>query len=108
MIYKDFQNLKLSALGMGTMRLPLKNGGYSDIDKAETEKMVEYALQNGINYFDTAWGYHDGQSETVIGKILEKYSRKSYMLATKFPGFTICQTWIRIRKFLKSSLKNVE
>lgn len=89
MIYKDFQNLKLSALGMGTMRLPLKNGGYSDIDKAETEKMVEYALQNGINYFDTAWGYHDGQSETVIGKILEKYSRKSYMLATKFPGYDL-------------------
>ena len=89
MIYKDFQNLKLSALGLGTMRLPLKNGGYSDIDKAETEKMVEYALQNGINYFDTAWGYHDGQSETVIGKILEKYSRKSYMLATKFPGYDL-------------------
>ena len=74
-IYKDFQGLKLSALGMGTMRLPIENGDYSAIDEVQTENMVEYALKNGVNYFDTAWGYHNGQSEIVIGKTLEKYSR---------------------------------
>ena len=70
MIYKNFQNLKLSSLGLGTMRLPNKgeNGDNTPIDEVETVKMVEYAIKNGINYFDTAWGYHNGESELVIRK----------------------------------------
>lgn len=90
MIYKDFQNLKLSNLGFGTMRLPNKGeNGDTPIDEEETAKMVEYAIQNGVNYFDTAWGYHNGESEVVIGKILNKYPRDSYYLATKFPGYDL-------------------
>ena len=90
MIYKDFQGLKISSLGMGTMRLPTKvENEKTVIDQEETAKMVEYAIQNGINYFDTAWGYHDGESETVIGKVLKKYPRESFYLATKFPGYDI-------------------
>lgn len=90
MIYKNFQNLKLSNLGFGTMRLPNKGeNGDTPIDEEETAKMVEYAIQNGVNYFDTAWGYHNGESETVIGKILNKYPRNSYYLATKFPGYDL-------------------
>lgn len=89
MLYKDFQNEKLSALGMGAMRLPLSDGVYAHIDEAETEKMVDYAMENGINYYDTAWGYHDGQSEIVMGKALSKYPRESYYLATKFPGYDL-------------------
>ena len=61
MIYKDFQGLKLSALGLGTMRLPVQNGINADIDEPAAAEMVDYALKNGVNYFDTAWGYHDGQ-----------------------------------------------
>ena len=89
MIYKDFQNLKLSALGMGAMRLPVLDGDDSKIDEAATTKMVAYAMEKGINYFDTAWGYHGGQSETVIGKALGQYPRDSYFLATKFPGYDL-------------------
>ena len=90
MLYKNYQDLKLSNLGLGTMRLPNK-GVDSDtpVDGEETAKMVDYALKNGINYFDTAWGYHNGESETVIGKILNKYPRDSFYLATKFPGYDL-------------------
>jgi len=88
MIYRDFQNLKLSALGMGCMRLPV-NGSFSDIDEEATRKMVAYAFEKGINYFDTAWGYHDGQSETILGEILKEYPRDSFYLATKFPGYDV-------------------
>ena len=90
MLYKDFKDLKLSSLGLGTMRLPNK-GVDSDVpvDEEETAKMVDYALKNGINYFDTAWGYHNGESEKVIGKVLSKYPRDSFYLATKFPGYDL-------------------
>lgn len=90
MIYKEFKDLKLSNLGLGTMRLPLKDSSDdSSIDEEKTEEMVKYAIDNGINYFDTAWGYHNGNSEKVIGKILNKYPRDSYYLASKFPGYDV-------------------
>lgn len=83
MIYRQFQGLDLSLLGFGTMRLP-KIG--DEIDKAQVEEMVKYALNHGINYFDTAYPYHEGKSELVIGEILSKYDRNSFYLADKFPG----------------------
>lgn len=89
MIYKRFQNEKLSMLGFGCMRLPVKNGVYADIDEAAAEKMVELAMKSGVNYYDTAWGYHDGNSETVMGRILAKYPRDSFYLASKFPGYDL-------------------
>lgn len=89
MIYKEFKDLKLSALGMGAMRLPVQGGEDSRPDETQTAKMVEYAMQKGINYYDTAWGYHSGNSETVMGKILKNYPRDSFYLATKFPGYDL-------------------
>ncbi len=90
MLYKYFQDLKLSSLGFGCMRLPLKKKqDDSSIDEEEAEKMVEYAIKNGINYFDTAYGYHVGNSERVIGRILNKYPRESYYLTSKFPGYDL-------------------
>lgn len=89
MIYKEFQDLKISALGMGAMRLPVLNGVYANIDEEETGRMVAYAIEHGINYYDTAWGYHDGQSEIAMGKALSKYPRESYYLTTKFPGYDL-------------------
>lgn len=88
MIYKEFQNLNLSALGMGAMRLPIGEN-YADIDEKATQEMVDYAMEHGINYYDTAWGYHDGQSEIVMGRVLKKYPRDSFYLATKFPGYDL-------------------
>lgn len=89
MIYKEFQDLKLSALGLGTMRLPVAAGDDARIDEAATEEMVAYAMEQGINYYDTAWGYHNGNSEIVMGKALGKYPRESFYLATKFPGYDL-------------------
>lgn len=89
MVYKEFQDLKLSALGVGCMRLPVIDNNDELIDEAAAAEMAEYAIGNGINYFDTAWGYHGGNSETAMGKILEKYPRENFYLASKFPGYDL-------------------
>lgn len=89
MIYKDYQGLKLSALGMGTMRLPVIDGDDARVDEAAVKEMVAYAMENGINYYDTAWGYHGGNSELVMGRTLKEYPRESFYLATKFPGYDL-------------------
>ena len=87
MIYNDFQDLKLSALGLGCMRFPVVDGNEALIDETATAELFDYAMAHGINYYDTAWGYHVGNSETVTGKLLQKYPRDSYYLASKFPGY---------------------
>lgn len=89
MIYKDFEGIKLSALGMGCMRLPLKGSSDAEIDEEQAKEMAEYAFEHGVNYFDTAWGYHDGNSETVMGKILKNFPRDKFYLASKFPGYDL-------------------
>ncbi len=89
MITRTFQNLKLSALGFGAMRLPVIDGRDEQIDREETFRMVDEAMANGINYYDTAWGYHGENSETVMGEALSRYPRDSYCLATKFPGYDV-------------------
>lgn len=79
--------VELPLLGFGCMRLPLNADG--SINKAATEEMVEFAMKNGVNYFDTAYMYHGQKSEGVMGEILKKYPRESFMLTTKLhPGFT--------------------
>jgi len=90
MVYKEFQDMKLSALGFGAMRLPVSDSiPGTPIDEEKTEEIVDFALRHGVNYFDTAYGYHDGTSEVVMGKVLGKYPRDSYYLATKFPGYDL-------------------
>ena len=97
MIYKNFKEEKLSLLGFGTMRLPLNSEG--KIDEPQVEEMVKYALDHGVNYFDTAYPYHDGESERVIGRILSKYPRESFFLADKFPGHQIFEDYTPERFF---------
>ena len=80
----------VSLLGMGCMRFPLIEGT-EEIDLEQTEKMVDLAFKSGINYFDTAYPYHFGKSETVIGNILSKYPRESFYLADKMPSWS-CQS----------------
>ena len=89
MIYRDFQDMKLSALGFGSMRLPVVDGNDAQIDEAAALAMVDFAMAHGVNYYDTAWGYHDGNSELVTGKALARYPRESFFLATKFPGYDL-------------------
>ena len=87
MEYTTFQDLKLSALGLGVMRMPVIDGDSARIDEEQAAEMIAYALENGINYFDTAWAYHGGKSQEVLGRLLAPYPRDSYYLATKFPGY---------------------
>ena len=87
MIYRKFQDLSLSGLGLGMMRLPVVNGDDGVVDEAATAEMIDLAYRSGINYFDTAWGYHNGNSELMAGKFLTRYPRESYYLASKFPGY---------------------
>ena len=89
MIYRDFQDVKLSALGMGAMRLPVIDGDDSKIDEAAAFAMVDEAMSSGVNYYDTAWGYHNGNSELVMGKALARYPRDKFYLASKFPGYDL-------------------
>lgn len=90
MIFSDFQDKKLSLLGFGAMRLPVKDG---QIDQELVAEMVRYGMEHGVNYFDTAYPYHGGMSERVIGKILSQYPRESYYLADKFPGHMILESY---------------
>ena len=89
MIYRDFQDMKLSALGLGTMRLPVIDGDDAKIDEKAAAELIDYAMEQGINYYDTAWGYHNGNSELVMGKALARHPREKFYLATKFPGYDL-------------------
>ena len=90
MVYKNYKDMKLSALGFGAMRLPTADGNPdAPIDEKKTADMVAYAIAHGVNYFDTAYGYHDGNSEIVMGKVLGDYPRECFYLATKFPGYDL-------------------
>ncbi len=87
MISRKFQDIRLSGLGLGMMRLPVVDGNDGVIDEAAAAEMIDYAYHSGINYFDTAWGYHNGNSELTAGKFLSRYPRETYYLASKFPGY---------------------
>ena len=86
MRYIDFCGEKISTLGLGMMRLPCTDEKSLEIDEVQFEKMIDFALANGINYFDTAWIYHGGNSEIAAGKYLTRYPREKYLLATKYPA----------------------
>lgn len=86
MRYADFCGEKVSTLGLGMMRLPCTDEKSLVIDEVQLEKMIAYAIENGINYFDTAWIYHGGNSEIAAGKFLTRYPRDKYLLATKYPA----------------------
>ena len=91
MIYRKFKDQDISMLGFGLMRLPVKED--KRVDEELTAKMVDYAIEHGVNYFDTAVPYHNGESETVIGRIIKNYPRDSFFLADKFPGHAIAERY---------------
>ncbi len=107
MVYRNFGDIKLSALGLGCMRLPTLDGDNSMIDKESVKEMVAYAMEKGINYYDTAYGYHSGNSERVIGEVLNDYPRESYYLASKFPGYS-SETWGRVEEIFEEQLQKTQ
>ncbi len=84
MNYNEFQNIKLSALGMGAMRLPVVNGDDGTIDYEKAKAIIDTAMHKGINYYDTAYIYHNGQSERFLGQALASYPRDSFHVADKY------------------------
>jgi predicted aldo/keto reductase-like oxidoreductase len=82
-------NSKVSLLGFGMMRLPKVTPDKQEIDKPLAKKMVDYAIANGVNYFDTAYPYHEGLSELFTGEALKDYPRDSFYLATKMPTWLV-------------------
>ena len=91
MMYNEACGEKLSCLGFGCMRLP--QTAEKAIDEQELQKMVDYAIAHGVNYFDTAWPYHGGHSEIAIGKALARYPREKWFLADKYPGHQIASSY---------------
>ena len=91
MQYSNFNSIgrPISKLGFGLMRLPKLNDKEETIDREEAQKLIDYAIKSGVNYFDTAYTYHGGDSEIFVRDTLSKYPRDSYCLATKLPGWAI-------------------
>lgn len=107
MIYTEFQGKRLSALGMGNMRLPVLDGDDARIDVKAVEEMFDCAMKAGINYYDTAYGYHGGNSETVVGETLRKYPRDSFYLASKFPGYDLANM-PKVKEIFEEQLKKCQ
>lgn len=79
----------ISLLGFGCMRLPKIDPDKSDIDFDKAAEMIDYAYKNGVNYFDTAYPYHEGKSELFVGEVMKKYPRESFHLASKLPVWLV-------------------
>lgn len=86
---RKFEKLDVEAslLGFGCMRFPLGQDGH--IEEKEAEKMIDLAIESGVTYIDTAYPYHNGDSEPFVGRVLKKYPRESFKLATKLPIWNI-------------------
>ena len=86
MVYKDFKGNKISTLGFGVMRLPEDSENPAIFDREAGQKIIDRAMELGVNYFDTAHIYQKTDSEKFLGEALKKYPRECYYLATKFYG----------------------
>ncbi|HBR33705.1 MAG TPA: aldo/keto reductase, partial [Firmicutes bacterium] len=106
MQYRPFGNLdfRVSALGFGAMRFPQKDG---QIDEGEAKRMLHYAIEHGLNYVDTAYTYHDGQSEVFLGQALKGGCRGKVKVATKLPSWLV-QTPADFDRYLDEQLQRLD
>ena len=84
MYYNEFKGKKISALGFGGLRFPMEKNNPKRIDRNAAKELIRLAMEGGINYFDTAFTYQNGDSERCLGEILSSYPRESFFFATKY------------------------
>ena len=109
MQYRKFGSLDWqgSALGFGAMRLPQTSSKPEDVNEAEAIRMIRYAIDNGVNYVDTAYTYHGGRSEVVVGKALQDGYRSKVKLATKLPSWPV-KTAADFDRILEEQFKRLQ
>jgi predicted aldo/keto reductase-like oxidoreductase len=97
-------NAELSLLGFGLMRLPTVTGDKNKIDYPKAQAMIDRAYKAGVNYYDTAYVYHNGESEVFAGGTLSKYPRDSYYLATKMPSWDLVKSKDDVKRIFDEQL----
>ena len=103
-VKRKFKDITVPLLGFGCMRLPMER---NKVDMAELDRMAEYAMAHGANYFDTAYMYVEGKSETAMGKVLKNYNRSDIIIADKSPIYKM-KTKEDVKKIFEEQLQKCQ
>ena len=107
MIRRTISGASVPSFGFGTMRMPIVDGDIAKVDEDALKEMVDYAMDHGVNYFDLGYGYHGGNDEISVCKVLREYPRESYLIADKFPIYDLSH-FERIEEIFELQLERTQ